>query len=124
MMHSLHLKYPLASSVTLMALYPAYNLPSISGDLVSSTMLVTACLSQESRQSKVLVDTLLPSIKHLLEKTPAIPPSKPIRHSEDREPFWLARTLAKIEEALQKQGRDYKWLHEWRERSGHLAPAS
>jgi len=107
-----------------MALYPAYNLPAISTDLVSSTMLVTACLSQESKQSRVLADALLPSVKHLLKKTPPTPPSKPIRHSEDREPFWLAGTLAKIEETLQKQGRDYKWLHEWRERSGHLAPAS
>jgi hypothetical protein len=124
LMHSLHLKHPLASSVTLMALYPAYNLPPISTDLVSSTMLATACLSQESKQSKVLMDVLLPSIKHLLKSTPPTPPSKPIRHSEDRERFWLARTLAKIEEALQKQGRDYQWLHEWRERSGHLAPAS
>ena len=124
LMHSLHLKHPLASSVTLMALYPAYNLPPISTDLVSSTMLTTACLSQESKQSKVLIDALLPSIKRLLKSTPPTPPSKPICHSEDREQFWLARTLAKIEEALEKQGRDHQWLHEWRERSGHLAPAS
>lgn len=123
-MHSLHLKHPLASSVTLMALYPAYNLPAISTDLVSSTMLVTACLSQESKQSRILADALLPSVQGLLKKTPPIPPSKPVRYGEDREPFWLAGTLTKIEEALQKQGRDYKWLHEWRERSGHLAAAS
>ena len=123
-MHSLHLKHPLASSVTLMALYPAYNLPPVSADLVSSTMLTTACLSQESKQSKVLVDVLLPSIKGLLKSTPPIPPSKPICHSGDREAFWLARTLAKIEEALQKQGREHQWLHEWRERSGHLTSAS
>lgn len=107
-----------------MALYPAYNLPPISTDLVSSTMLATACLAQESKQSKVLTDALLPSIKRLLKTTPPIPPSKPVRYSEDREPFWLARTLAKIEEALREQGRDHRWLHEWRERSGHLAPAS
>ena len=106
-----------------MALYPAYNLPPIATDLVSSAMLVTACLTQESKQSKVLTEVLLSSIKHLLRTTPPIPPSKPIRHSEDREQFWLAGTLAKIEEALQKQGRDNQWLHEWRERSGHLEPA-
>jgi len=123
LMHSLHLKHPLASSVTLMALYPAYNLPPISTDLVSSAMLATACLSQESKQSKVLTEALLSSIKHMLRTTPPIPPSKPIRRSEDREQFWLARTLAKIEEALQKQGQDNQWLHEWRERSGHLTPA-
>ena len=123
-MHSLHVKHPLASSVTLMALYPAYNLPPISTDLVSSAMLTTACISQESKQSQVLIDALLPSIKRLLKNTPPIPPSKPIRHDEDREQFWLARTLAKIEKALEKQGRDHQWLHEWRERSGHLAPAS
>lgn len=123
-MHALHLKHPLASCVTLMALYPTYNLPPISTDLVSSTMLATACFSQESKQSKVLIDVLLPSIKRLLKSAPPTPSSKPIRYSEDREQFWLARTLAKIEEALQKQGRDYQWLHEWRERSGHLAPAS
>ncbi|KAF9652559.1 hypothetical protein BDM02DRAFT_3089170 [Thelephora ganbajun] len=124
LMHSLHLKHSLASSVTPMALYPAYNLPPISTDLVSSTMLVTACLNQDSKQSKVLVDVLLPSIKRLLKNTPPTPPSKPIRYSEDREPFWLARTLAKIEEALQKRGGDHQWLREWRERSGHLAPTS
>ena len=106
-----------------MALYPAYNLPPISTDLVSSAMLATACLSQESKQSKVLTEALLESVKHLLRTTPPIPPSKSIRHSEDREQFWLARTLARIEEALQKQGRDNQWLHEWRERSGHLTPA-
>lgn len=107
-----------------MALYPAYNLPPVSTDLVSSTMLATACLSQESKQSKVLADALIPSVKRLLQDTPPIPPSKHIRYGEDREPFWLARTLAKIEEALKKQGQDHQWLHEWRERSGHLVPAS
>ena len=106
-----------------MALYPAHNLPPISTDLVSSAMLATACLSQESKQSKALIDVLIPSIRRLLKTTPPTPLSKPIRHSEDREQFWLARTLTKIEEALQKQGRDHQWLHEWRERSGHLAPA-
>ena len=123
LMHSLHLKHPLASSVTLMALYPAYNLPPVSTDLVSSTMLVTACLSQESEQSKVLVDVLVPSVKRLLKNTPPLPPSKQIRYSEDREPIWLARTLAKIEEARKKQGQDYQWLREWRERSDHPVPA-
>lgn len=122
-MHSLHLKLPLASSVTLMALYPVYNLRPVSADLVSSTMLVTACLNQESKQSKVLVDVLIPSVKRLLQNTPPIPPSKPIRRGEDRESFWLAGTLERIEEALRKQGQDYQWLHEWRERSGHLTPA-
>lgn len=122
LMHSLHLKHPLASSVTLMALYPAYNLPPVSTDLVSSTMLATACLNHESKQSKVLVDVLIPSVKRLLQDAPPIPPSKPIRYSEDREPVWLARTLAKIEEALKQQSQDFQWLHEWRERSGHLVP--
>jgi hypothetical protein len=124
LMHSLHLKQPLASSVTLMALYPAYNLPPVSTDLVSCTMLATACLNQENEQSKVLAEALVPSIKRLLQNTPPTPPSKPVRYSEDREPAWLARTLAKIEEVLEKQGRDHKWLREWRERSGHLVPAS
>jgi len=124
LMHSLHLKQPLASSVTLMALYPAYNLPPVSTDLVSCTMLATACLNQENEQSKVLADALVPSIKRLLESTPPTPRSKPVRYSEDREPAWLARTLAKIEGVLEEQGRDHKWLHEWRERNGHLVPAS
>jgi hypothetical protein len=124
LMHSLHLKHPLASSVTLMALYPAYNLPPVSTDLVSIAMLTTACLKEESKQSKVLADVLVPSIMRLLNQTPPIPPSKVIRYGEDREPAWLAGTLAKIEEALKKQGRGHKWLHAWRERSGHLAPAS
>lgn len=103
-----------------MALYPAYNLPPVSADLVSSTLFTTACLNQESKQSKVLVDILIPSVKRLLQNAPPIPLSKSIRHSEDREPVWLARTLAKIEEALKRQGQEYGWLHEWRERSGHL----
>jgi len=124
LMHALHLKHPLASSVTLMALYPAYNLPPVSADLASSTMLATACFNQENKQSKILIDVLIPSIKRLLKNTPLTPPSKPIRYSEDREQFWLARTLSKVEEGLQKRGRDYQWLREWRERSGHLAPTS
>lgn len=124
LMHSLHLKHPLTSTVTLMALYPAYNLPPVSTDLVSSAMLATACLNQGSKQSKVLADALVPSVKRLLQRAPPLPPSKPVRYSEDREPVWLARTLAKIEEALKKQGQDYQWLHQWRKRSGHLVPAS
>lgn len=124
LMHSLHLKYPLASSVTLMALYPAYNLPPVATDLVSSAMLATACLNQEGKQSKVLVDALIPAVQQLLKNTPPAPLTKVIRYPEDREPAWLAGTLAKIEKTLEKQGQDYLWLREWRERSGHLVPAS
>lgn len=124
LMHSLHLKHPLASSVTLMALFPAYNLPPVSADLVSSAMLTRACLNQKSKESKVLEGVLIPSIKRLLDETPPIPLSTSVRHSEDREQVWLARTLAKIEEALKERGQDYLWLYRWRERSGHLEPTS
>lgn len=115
-----------------MALYPAYNLPPISTDLVSSAMLAAACLQQESKQSKVLLDVLLPSIRNLLKDTPPIPASKPIHYSEDREPFWLARTLERIEDGLRrlddsqwlgKWRGDYQWVHEWRVRSGHFTSA-
>ena len=79
LMHSLHLRHPLPSSVTLAALYLVYNLSPISTDFVSSTMLATACLSQEFKQSKVLVGVLLPLIKCLLKNTSPTPPSKPIQ---------------------------------------------
>ena len=51
---------------TLMALYQAQNPPPISADLLSSSVLVKACLNQESKQSEVLVGVLLPSIGCLL----------------------------------------------------------
>jgi hypothetical protein len=125
LMHSLHVEHPLSSTITLVALYRVYNLPSVSTDLVSASMLASACFKNNTSQSNTVARALVPSLQNIIKETSPIPlPPKGAERAKEKEKAWLARTLAKIEKALVKQSLDYRWLRDWRERSGHLSIAA
>lgn len=122
LMHSLHVEHPLSSSMTLVALYKIYNLPPVSTDLVSAAMLTSACFKANSKQSNIVANALVPSLKNMILESPPIPlPPKGAERAQNKETAWLARTLFKIEKALEKQNVDYQWLRDWRTQSGHLS---
>lgn len=121
-MHSLHVEHTLSASITLVALYKVYNLPPVSTDLVSTAMLASACFKANSKQSDVVANALVPSLKNMISEAPPIPlPPKGADRAKNKEIAWLARTLFKVERALKKQNADYQWLRDWREQSGHLS---
>lgn len=126
LLHSLHLKHPLSSSITLVALYKLYNLPLVSKDLVSCSLLTSACYKNNTSESLVVAKSLVPELKKLLEKKDPEKWSIPVSGAKERtttkgkEKAWLAWTLAKVEKALIKQGEGVEWLESWRKRAGHV----
>jgi len=122
LMHSLHVEHPLSASMTLVALYKIYNLPPVSTDLVSTAMLASACFKTNSKQSNIVANALVPSLRNMIVESPPIPlPPKGSERAMKKETAWLARTLFKVEKALEKQNAEYQWLRDWRIQSGHLS---
>ena len=71
LLHSLHIQHPLSSSITLVALYKLYDLPPISQDLVTCSLLTSACYNDNTQASLVVAKSLVPELKKLLqEKSP------------------------------------------------------
>ncbi|KZT09091.1 uncharacterized protein LAESUDRAFT_722793, partial [Laetiporus sulphureus 93-53] len=121
LLYALHDEHPLQETITLSALFGVYKLQPISSDLVSCAMLTLACFKHASPESLVIAREMVPHLQALLANTdPRSQALPPVRVTdEDREKAWLAVTLAKIEEELQKHGIEYRWLRRWREDSGH-----
>ncbi|KAG5723268.1 hypothetical protein E4T56_gene306 [Termitomyces sp. T112] len=135
LLHSLHQKYPIETVMTAAALYDVHNLPSVSQDIVSASLVASACFKHNSKHSLNVANVLVPQIKSLFgghqpkplaeEGTEQAPASIPGAFSE-KPSTWLKWTLKKIDKATYKQkGKRDKAIRRWRERSGHIiAPAS
>ncbi|CAL1709309.1 unnamed protein product [Somion occarium] len=127
LLHSLHVEHPITDTMTLVALYKAYNLPPISSDLVACAMVTSACFKTGSPESLTVAKALLPSLRDLLKKTDV----KEVEYPQDwkerlkaKEKTWLTWSLNKIQIALEKQGIESDWLKQWRESSGHAQIAT
>jgi hypothetical protein len=123
LLYSLHVKYPLQDAITAAALYRVYNLPSISEDLVSCSMLARACFNSGSKPSRRVANTLVPHLRTMLESTEPLPTS--MGRTLDRPRAWLMATLSEIEKALidTDPKQDVEWLVSWRRRSEHIPDA-
>ena len=98
--------------------------------MVSCSLLASACYKNNTKESSVVADSLVPELKKLLLKVKptafALPARKAKEKStiEGKEKAWLAWTLAKVEKALVKKGEGVEWLKSWRENAGHVQAAS
>jgi len=123
LLHSLHVNHSLQDTITAAALYRVYNLPAVSEDLISCSILTSACLKHGTRHSLRVANALVPSLQHMLSHTAPLPVSTvSLERALDKPRAWLKWTLAKIETALanQSQKQDLDWLREWRKKSGHI----
>ena len=103
-----------------------YGLTPVAQDLISCSMLVSACFKHNSTDSLKVANELLPHLEDMLKKT------KPLRVSEnstkkalDKPRVWVKWALKKVDKALYvKNGERADWLSVWRTRSGHIPELS
>ena len=119
LLHSLHLQHPLSTTLTAAALYPVYNLPPVSEDLVSCALLTTACfhhahvaksgegLSPKSQKAALkAAQEIAPQLEALLRA--------PATVESDKQNKWVTWSLKKIDAALKGVGEKRKLFEEWR----------
>jgi hypothetical protein len=125
LLHSLHIEHPIDKTITAAALYRVYDLPPIAQDLVSCSMLVSACFKDNTKDSISVANALMPHLQTLLQRT------QPMKVSEnsteralDKPRLWVKWSLKKIDKALLAQNEQTDWLRIWRSRSGHVGEAA
>jgi hypothetical protein len=126
LLHSLHVEHPLDRVIAASALYSVYSLTPISRDLISCSMLVSACFKHNSDDSLIVAKSLLPHLHSMLNRTKPPPEnSAPPKKSVDKTDAWLQWTLKKIDKALSIQNNSRaEWLRDWRLRNGHILEPS
>ncbi|PFH47898.1 hypothetical protein AMATHDRAFT_151051, partial [Amanita thiersii Skay4041] len=125
LLHSLHDSYPIDKVITASALYSIYSLTPIAQDLVSCSMIVSACFKHNSKDSLQVAHALVPHLQRLLKQTkPTSANNKKEATKEkpvDKSQAWLQWTLKKIDRALFVQNHARaEWLRDWRMRNGQL----
>lgn len=120
LLHSLHLEHPIDRVIAASALYSVYSLIPIAQDLVSCSMLVSACFKHNSEDSLIIARSLLPHLHDMLSQTKPSPVK-----SVDKSQAWLQWTLKKIDKAVSVQNNSRaEWLRDWRLRNGHILEPS
>jgi hypothetical protein len=125
-MHSLHVEHPIDTLITASALYSVYGLTPVAQDLVSCSMLVSACFKHNSTDSLKVANELLPHLEEMLKKTKPLKVShNPTAKALDKPRVWVKWALKKVDKALYvKNGERADWLSVWRTRSGHIPELS
>lgn len=120
LLHSLHLEHPIDRVIAASALYSVYSLIPIAQDLVSCSMLVSACFKHNSEDSLIVARSLLPHLHDMLSQTKPSPVK-----SVDKSQAWLQWTLKKIDKAVSVQNNSRaEWLRDWRLQNGHILEPS
>ncbi|KAF5383060.1 hypothetical protein D9615_004823 [Tricholomella constricta] len=126
LLHALHVKHPIDSVMTAAALYDVYQLPAVSEDLVSCSMLMSACFKHNSKDSLKVANALAPQLEELLkhEKPRMEKVEGPVTSPTQKPAVWMKWALKKVDKALFVQKGDrVDWLSVWREKSGHITAA-
>ncbi|OBZ71595.1 Glucose 1-dehydrogenase 3 [Grifola frondosa] len=114
LLHALHQEHPLQDCIMLAALYRVYNLPPVSSDLVSCTLLVVACYTHPSPHARVVADEMVPHLRQLLESSKGPYTLKMTNGAPaEKEEKWMLRALYNVKAQLQKTGHEYRWLDKW-----------
>ncbi|KAG6823836.1 hypothetical protein H0H87_000228 [Tephrocybe sp. NHM501043] len=109
--------------MTASSLYDVYNLPAVSQDLVSASLVSVACLKHNSKDSLIVAKkAIIPQIKGLLRATEPMRVKKRKITFEDKPSIWVKWALKKVDKAMFAQTKQRaEWLKLWRSQSGHLA---
>ncbi|KIL64767.1 hypothetical protein M378DRAFT_162921 [Amanita muscaria Koide BX008] len=125
LLHSVHLTEP-REAYGMALLYSMYNLPEISKDLVSFSMLLTALFKENSKESTRLAKRFVPNLKQLVvgsgkNQQQQEEPVGTTSGQKEKWNTWLKWSLKKVDKALFVQnGLREEWLRDWRMRSGHI----
>lgn len=122
LIHSLHVEHPIDTLITASVLYPVYGLKPIAQDLVSCSMLVSACFKHNSTDSLKVAKELLPHLEAMLKGMKPLKVSQdPAVKALDKSRVWVKWALKKVDKALYvKNGERVDWLSVWRTKSGHI----
>ncbi|KJA21579.1 hypothetical protein HYPSUDRAFT_202919 [Hypholoma sublateritium FD-334 SS-4] len=96
LLHSVYIKRPLEDVLIVSALYPIYNLPPISTDLVSASLLAAACYKAGTPESIKAADALQPNIQAMLRKVQL---RKAPDHETRKLNKWVSWALRKVNSA-------------------------
>jgi hypothetical protein len=120
---------PLSFVVTLTSLFDVYQLPNISKDFPSCSMLVAACFNKEASENvdaRNLGFSLLRHLRGCMDKTAELPPPKGDEVVQKLPDVWTIHAMKKVEERLPagRGGEQAKhWVHNWRKNNGHITVA-
>ncbi|KAG6897485.1 hypothetical protein C0992_001090 [Termitomyces sp. T32_za158] len=124
LLHSLHQKHSIEAVLTAASLYDVYSLPSVSEDLVSASLVASACFQHNTEHSLSIAGVLVPQIKHMLTRKQPEPkdgaeklsPPLPLPGAFSEKPSnWLKWTLKRIDKAIHAQtGKRDGTLFRWR----------
>ncbi|KAG6908510.1 hypothetical protein DXG01_004362 [Tephrocybe rancida] len=127
LLHSLHTKHPLETVMTAAALYDVYQLPAVSEDLVSASLVASACFKHNTKDSMNVANVIVPQIQTLLKT--AHPHQLGIRAQKkkaapvmfaEKPSVWMKWAIGKIDKAVLAQTeRPLGLTHLWRRSTGY-----
>lgn len=121
LLHSLHAEHSIGDVATAVALYPIYNLPPVTEDLVSSALFLNACMRSGTPESLEAAALMVPAFKKLLLSTPRtlVAPSRSSRSlPAAKANIWLKWSLKRLNQDLARRGENVDWMLEWRQPAG------
>ncbi|KAF8635774.1 hypothetical protein AX17_003861 [Amanita inopinata Kibby_2008] len=126
LLHSLHVDHPIDKVIAASALYSVYSLTPIAQDLVSCSMLVSACFKHNSKDSLKVANALVPHLRRMVQQTGPVSVGAPTeKKATEKSQAWLQWTLRKVDKALFAQNDTRaEWLRDWRTRNGHILEPS
>ncbi|KAF8960433.1 hypothetical protein BDZ97DRAFT_1665763 [Flammula alnicola] len=96
LVHSLYISHPLEKLMIATALYPVYNLPPVSEDLASASMVAAACYKHKTPESLSVAEALRPKINAMLEQVQI---SQAPDHASKKKNKWIAWSLQRANKA-------------------------
>ncbi|KDR66615.1 hypothetical protein GALMADRAFT_130827 [Galerina marginata CBS 339.88] len=101
LVHSLYVLYPLDQLMVATALFPVYNLPPISEDLPTASMVAAACYKHATPPSLKLAEGLKPFINAMLrEKGVTLETAQDLQGRKKKK--WIAWSLHKANKAAER----------------------
>jgi hypothetical protein len=124
LLYALHEERKLSDAITLAALFPLYNLPPLSSDIISFALLLSACLREAqvsgSEHAWTVAATLLSPFKQLAQ-TPPMP--IPIEKNRFQEHYWMKHAMLCMLDSLTVLGQDASWVREGCAKNDYKIPS-
>ena len=123
LLYAFHEEGTLSTVVSVAALFPLYNLPTVSSDPVSCALLISACLREAnttgSESARTVASALLHPFEQLLSLTPpASMPYDPFWEHRSGEIEWMKRATLSVLDSLAVGGQDANKIRDWCMKSG------
>ncbi|KIY48445.1 hypothetical protein FISHEDRAFT_31136, partial [Fistulina hepatica ATCC 64428] len=113
LLHAFHAAYPIEHMMTVISLYSVHDLPPVTQDIVSLSLLLSACYRHSTTHTIRLAQALSPYLHGLTElKKVDVDPKVNLN---DRGPVWARESIAKVHWGMaERRGKQIAWLDNWR----------